>query len=249
MSRKYLGKNINQTKIEKNSFILDPIIRQREQSKYKDLHQSKYGIDIWNAYEFSYLDNRKFPHLIILEIIIPSKSLITIESKSMKIYLNSFFNKEFSSLNKVIKKIKDDLSNICEISVKVKVKKSFAKKPISISLIDNKNRITRPNKVYKFEAFRSLCPVTNQPDWAVIYVRSSCAMNISWLNKYFLSFRNTGEFHELCIDKIFSKIINQYEPDKLCVYGRFLRRGGIDINPMRANSKDFMFFNHREDAQ
>ena len=88
MSRKYLGKNINQTKIEKNSFILDPIIRQREQSKYKGLHQSKYGIDIWNAYEFSYLDKYKSPHLVLLEIIIPSKSAITIESKSMKIYLN-----------------------------------------------------------------------------------------------------------------------------------------------------------------
>jgi len=91
--------------------------------------------------------------------------------------------------------------------------------------------------------------VTNQPDWAVIYIRSSGAMNIAWLNKYFLSFRNTGEFHELCIDKIFSKIINQYKPNKFCVYGRFLRRGGIDINPMRANANEYMFLNFREDAQ
>ena len=249
MSRKYLGKNINQTKIKENTHILDPIIRQREQSKYKGLHQSKYGIDIWNAYEFSYLDKYKSPHLVLLEIIIPSKSAITIESKSMEIYLNSFFNKEFSSSSEIIKRIKDDLSKICKISVKVNVKKSFAKKPSSKSLINNKNRTTKTNKVYKFEAFRSLCPVTNQPDWAIIYVRSSCEMNISWLNKYFLSFRNIGEFHELCIDKIFSKILNEYNPDKLCVYGRFLRRGGIDINPMRSNAKDFMFLNYREDAQ
>ena len=249
MSRKYLGKNINQTKIKENTHILDPIIRQREQSKYKGLHQSKYGIDIWNAYEFSYLDKYKSPHLVLLEIIIPSKSAITIESKSMKIYLNSFFNKEFSSSSEIIKRIKDDLSKICKISVKVKIKKLFPKKPSSKSLINNKNRTTKTNKVYKFEAFRSLCPVTNQPDWAIIYIRSSSAMNIAWLNKYFLSFRNIGEFHELCIDKIFSKILNKYNPDKLCVYGRFLRRGGIDINPMRSNSKDFMFLNHREDAQ
>ena len=249
MSRKYLGKNINQTKIKENTHILDPIIRQREQSKYKGLHQSKYGIDIWNAYEFSYLDKYKSPHLVLLEIIIPSKSAITIESKSMKIYLNSFFNKEFSSSSEIIKRIKDDLSKICKISVKVNVKKSFPKKPSSKSLINNKNRTTKTNKVYKFEAFRSLCPVTNQPDWAIIYVRSSSTMNIAWLNKYFLSFRNIGEFHELCIDKIFSKILNEYNPDKLCVYGRFLRRGGIDINPMRSNAKDFMFLNYREDAQ
>ena len=249
MSRKYLGKNINQTKIKENTHILDPIIRQREQSKYKGLHQSKYGIDIWNAYEFSYLDKYKSPHLVLLEIIIPSKSAITIESKSMKIYLNSFFNKEFSSSSEIIKRIKDDLSKICKISVKVKIRKLFPKKPSSKSLINNKNRTTKTNKVYKFEAFRSLCPVTNQPDWAIIYIRSSSAMNIAWLNKYFLSFRNIGEFHELCIDKIFSKILNEYNPDKLCVYGRFLRRGGIDINPMRSNAKDFMFVNYREDAQ
>ena len=249
MSRKYLGKNINQTKIKENTHILDPIIRQREQSKYKGLHQSKYGIDIWNAYEFSYLDKYKSPHLVLLEIIIPSKSAITIESKSMKIYLNSFFNKEFSSSSEITKRIKDDLSKICKIPVKVKIRKLFPKKPSSKSLINNKNRTTKTNKVYKFEAFRSLCPVTNQPDWAIIYVRSSSTMNIAWLNKYFLSFRNIGEFHELCIDKIFSKILNEYNPDKLCVYGRFLRRGGIDINPMRSNAKDFMFLNYREDAQ
>ena len=141
MSRKYLGKNINQTKIKENTHILDPIIRQREQSKYKGLHQSKYGIDIWNAYEFSYLDKYKSPHLVLLEIIIPSKSAITIESTSMKIYLNSFFNKEFSSSSEIIKRIKDDLSKICKISVKVKIRKLFPKKPSSKSLINNKNRL------------------------------------------------------------------------------------------------------------
>ncbi len=249
MNRKYLGKNINNSKKKDNFLILDPIIRKKEQAKYTNLQESKYGIDIWNAYEFSYLDKQKSPRLAILEIIIPSKSAITIESKSMKIYLNSFFNKDFLNTSEVIKTIKNDLSNICKISVKVRINKTFAKKPSSISLIDNNNRITKPNKVYKFEAFRSLCPVTNQPDWAVIYIRSSGTMNIAWLNKYFLSFRNTGEFHELCIDKIFSKIVNEYKPDKFCVYGRFLRRGGIDINPMRANANEYMFLNFREDAQ
>ena len=107
MNRKYLGKNINNSKKKDNFLILDPIIRKKEQAKYTNLQESKYGIDIWNAYEFSYLDKYKSPHLVLLEIIIPSKSAITIESKSMKIYLNSFFNKEFSSSSEIIKRIKD----------------------------------------------------------------------------------------------------------------------------------------------
>ena len=92
MNRKYLGKNVNNSKKKDIFLILDPIIRKKEQAKYTNLQESKYGIDIWNAYEFSYLDKQKSPRLAILEIIIPSKSAITIESKSMKIYLNSFFS-------------------------------------------------------------------------------------------------------------------------------------------------------------
>lgn len=249
MSRKFLGKNLDQSKITKHSSILDPIVRKKEQSKYKDIQIAKYGVDFWNAYEFSYLDKKGLPCLTILEISIPSKSPITVESKSLKIYLNTFFDLSFKSKAEVLLKIQDDLSGVCKFPVLVKFKESHPKIPKSISLLKIKARFTEPNRIYKFDAFRSLCPVTNQPDWATIYLRSDCKMDIAFLNEYFLTFRGTGEFHELCIDKIFTKIHKEYLPDSHCVYGRFLRRGGIDINPMRSSSSKFLFKNHREYAQ
>jgi 7-cyano-7-deazaguanine reductase len=183
--RKFLGKNLDQSKITKHSSILDPIVRKKEQSKYKDIKIAKYGVDFWNAYEFSYLDKKGLPCLTILEISIPSKSPITIESKSLKIYLNTFFDLSFKSKAEVLLKIHNDLSSVCKCPVVVKFKESYPKIPKSISLLKTKDKFTKPNKIYKFNAFRSLCPVTNQPDWATIYLRSDCKMDIAFLNEYF----------------------------------------------------------------
>ena len=249
MSRKYLGKR-SKTIVFKDQFsILDPIDRGIEAAKYNNLTPSNFGIDIWNAYEFSYLDKDLNPHLNVLEIIIPSTSEKTIESKSMKLYLNSFYARSFINKQHILKIIEADLSNICNASVSVTFKKSFSKKPKSISLINSKLPFTESKNIYKFEAFRSLCPVTNQPDWAVIYLSFGSKVAIPWLVEYLSSFRETGEFHELCIDKIYSSIKNKFNLKKITVYGRFMRRGGIDINPIRSSTPTNKFNNHREFSQ
>ena len=119
----------------KNQFsILDPIDRSIEISKYDNLIPAIFGKDIWNAYEFSYLDKDLNPHLNVLEIIIPSTSEKTVESKSMKLYLNSFYARSFINKQHILKIIEADLSNICNASVSVTFKKSFSKK--NTSLVD-----------------------------------------------------------------------------------------------------------------
>tara|TARA_B100000768_G_scaffold51161_1_gene49844 strand:+ start:3125 stop:3874 length:750 start_codon:yes stop_codon:yes gene_type:complete len=249
VSRKYLGKQSNKI-LSKDPFsILDPIDRSVEISKYNNLTLAKHGIDIWNAYEFSYLDKDLKSRLNVLEITIPSNSFKTVESKSMKLYLNSFYNHSYVSKKDILNILRLDLSKLCGSSVKVNFKKEFSDAPSALSLIDAKTTFTKSNLLYKFDAFRSLCPVTNQPDWGVIYISSGSNINIQWLNKYLSAFKETGEFHELCIDKIFSAIKNEFNASKLSVYGRFMRRGGIDINPLRSSSAVSIFNNHREFGQ
>ena len=249
MSRKYLGKRSKKIVSEDQFSILDPIDRSVETSKYKNLTPSNFGIDIWNAYEFSYLDKNLNPHLDVLEIIIPSSSAKTIESKSMKLYLNSFYDRSYKIKKEILEIIENDLSKICNSPVSVNFKTSFSKKPKSISIINSKLLFTESKNIYKFDAFRSLCPVTNQPDWAIIYLTFGSKVEIPWLVQYLSSFRETGEFHELCMDKIYSTIKNKFNLKKISVYGRFMRRGGIDINPIRSSTPINKFNNHREFSQ
>ena len=249
MSRKYLGKKSKKILSKDQFSILDPINRSIEISKYDNLTPSNFGEDIWNAYEFSYLDKNLSPHLSVLEIVIPSNSAKTVESKSMKLYLNSFYNRSYKNKKDILTKIALDLSNICKATVSVNFKKSYSKKPKSISLINSKTLLTESKNIYRFDAFRSLCPVTNQPDWAVIYLSFGSKVDIPWLVQYLTSFRETGEFHELCMDKIYSTIKNKFNLKKITVYGRFMRRGGIDINPIRSSSSITLFSNHREFSQ
>jgi len=249
VSRKYLGKQSNKILSKDQFSILDPIDRGVETSKYNNLILAKHGIDIWNAYEFSYLDKDLKPRLNVLEIVIPMNSSKTVESKSMKLYLNSFYNQSYVSKKDILNILQLDLSKLCGASVKVNFKKTFSEAPNAHSLIDAKTAFTKSNTLYKFDAFRSLCPVTNQPDWAVIYISSESKINIQWMVEYLSSFNETGEFHELCIDKIFSATKNEFNVSKLSVYGRFMRRGGIDINPLRSSSASSVFINHREFAQ
>ena len=180
MSRKYLGKRSKKIVSEDQFSILDPIDRSVETSKYKNLTPSNFGIDIWNAYEFSYLDKDLNPHLDVLEIIIPSSSAKTIESKSMKLYLNSFYDRSYKNKKEILEIIETDLSKICNSPVSVNFKKSFSKKPKSISIINSKLLFTESKNTYKFDAFRSLCPVTNQPDWAVIYLSFGLSLRCSF---------------------------------------------------------------------
>ena len=145
----------------------------------------------------------------------------------------------------IIKSIKQKFDVFIEHPVKIKFIKKFAKEPSSVDLNKYKLVSTKKRKLYKFSGFRSICPVTSQPDFACIFILCDESLNTAWLKKYLISFKEQGDFHEQCIESIYSKLYEQYKPKNLEICGRFQRRGGIDINPVRGNSKKKLFGNFR----
>tara|TARA_Y100001970_G_scaffold119608_1_gene148368 strand:+ start:584 stop:1303 length:720 start_codon:yes stop_codon:yes gene_type:complete len=236
LKTKALGKDTSNLKL-KGQKLLEKIRR-----KKSDI---KHGIDIWNVYDFLYLNNN-LPSLKILEIKIPSSTLFTIESKSMKLYLNGFYNQSFKSEQTVIQQIKNDLEGFLNAKIKLSIIKKFNQEPSSIDLNNYKSNKTKINKILKFNGFRSICPVTSQPDFANIYIYCDASINTIWLIDYLISFQNKGHFHEQCIDDIFLEILNKYNCNHLEICGRFQRRGGIDINPIRGTNTKILFSNFRE---
>ena len=237
MNTSFLGKSSKKIK-KSGKNLLDSITRTKE-----DIN---YGYDIWNIYDFMYQDKNKIPVLNVLEISVPSSSNFIIESKSMKLYLNSFYNKSFKLKTEIIKKIKNDIESKLKTKIKLKFINSFNKEPKYIELNNFKLNLTPPKKIIKFNGFRSICPVTSQPDFANIYIYSDKPINTSWLKKYLISFANHGGFHEQCIEMIFKTLKNDFSINHLEVCGRFQRRGGIDINPIRGTHNKKLFVNFRE---
>jgi 7-cyano-7-deazaguanine reductase len=243
----HLGKNSDYSSFYDVN-LLQPLSRES--------NHTNFGKDIWNAYEFSWLNSKGKPEQRHLQLRINSNSSNIIESKSLKLYLNGFNNEPYNSENDVISIIKTDL----EKSLSSEVNISFLKKvPIKVfegtcldSLdiyidsysidakllsIDNEKYVTTSKSVFT-HLFRSNCPVTGQPDWATIWVSyTGPKINNDSLLKYLVSYRNHDGFHETCIDSIFTDILMQCKCDTLTVYGGFTRRGGIDINPYRTTDK------------
>ena len=243
MKIKYLG-NKSTPKLDSYSpSFLDAIPRNNQHLN------NFFGLDYWNAYEFSYLNSRNLPVIEALEIKISMHSLQTVESKSLKLYLASFYNKKFSKPASAYKLIEKDLTKILDSSVSVRKLNRFDEVPISTLISKFKNKVPK-NKVTHFQGFRSICPVTSQPDWGNIYIHSaSDPIDSKKLIKLLKSFRNRGDFHEACIESIFISLKNDFRIDDLTVYGKFLRRGGIDINPIRSTSKKLIFKNFRDFSQ
>ena len=212
MKTSVLGKSSKRI-IKSGINLLDNISRIKE-----DIN---HGLDIWNVYDFMYLDKNKIPALRVLEISIPSKSDFIIESKSMKLYLNSFYNKSFKSKTEIINKIKKDLESKLKIKITIKFINSFHKEPKYIDLNTLILKKTPIKKIIKFNGFRSICPVTSQPDFANIYIYSDKSINTSWLKKYLMSFANHGGFHEQCIELIFETLKDDFSINYLEVCGAF----------------------------
>ena len=221
-----------------------------------------YGCDIWNAYELSWLRNDGRPEVATAEIIYSCESEFIVESKSLKLYLNSFNNTVFTSQNQVLDVIQKDLSDRLKTDVRVSISNLEAKvnymTPPGINIDDFYSKDNRSTKlatikdiyVQKEQLFSNLlksnCPVTMQPDWATVMIAYSGQKidYISLLN-YVISLRNVNEFHEQCVEKIYMDIYNACTPEYLEVYARYTRRGGIDINPHRCSEKIENIKNHR----
>ena len=243
MKIKYLGQQSTPKLDSYSPDFLDSIPRHNQ-------HLNKFfGLDYWNAYEFSYLNSKNLPVIEALEIKIPMHSAFTVESKSLKLYLASFYNKKFNNSTRAYKLIETDLSKLLNSQVSVRKLNRFDDAPNS-TLVSRFNNKVPKNKVIHFQGFRSICPVTSQPDWGNIYIHSmSNPMDSKKLIKFLKSYRNKGDFHEACIESIFISLRDNFKIDDLTVYGKFLRRGGIDINPIRSTSKKLIFKNFRDFSQ
>ena len=238
MKTKFLGNNKALINSPGSFKILDPIVRQNQSS-------ALFGVDYWNAYEFSFLDINRHPVLKVVEIVIPASSARTVESKSLKLYLNSFYKKKFENESDVLLKITKDLSKLTKSEVKAKFIKKFSIEPKSLNLNNTALKFTKPKLPICFSGFRSICPVTSQPDFANIYICTDQKIEVSWLKSYLISFKEKGEFHEQCIEDMLNVFIDKYPNSSFEVCGRFMRRGGIDINPIRSNKKTLLFKNFR----
>ena len=229
------------------------------------------GIDTWTGYELSWLNLKGKPNVAILECHVPITSKNLIESKSFKLYLNSFNQTKFASAEDVRQVLQADLSACAgePVEVKLILPEQFSSlqfQEFNGTLLDSLDvEIDQysPNTQYltvaKSEAgvqetlvshlLKSNCLITSQPDWASIQVRyEGKAIEHEGLLKYLISFRQHNEFHEQCVERIYNDIMKHCQPDKLTVCARYTRRGGLDINPFRSNY-EAPYANHRQARQ
>jgi len=211
------------------------------------------GFDLWNHYEVSWLNQKGKPMVALAEIILPCESPNIIESKSMKLYFNSLNNSKFESMEALQKIIAQDLSEAAGAPVKTTLKKfsdETAKAQLEGENIDDldvscsaylvdpsflKTSETIIEETLCSDLLKSNCLVTNQPDWGSVQIHyKGPKINREGLLKYIVSFRNHNEFHEQCIERVFVDILMHCKPQELTVYGRYTRRGGLDINPYRS---------------
>jgi 7-cyano-7-deazaguanine reductase len=220
------------------------------------------GYDYLRAYEISWLNQNNHPQAAIANIKIPCDSIALIESKSLKLYLNSFNQSPFRNIAEVQQRMQQDLSQHSQSEVTVtlepchraniaplnRIPSAINLDHLDIDCTPNAKQflLQHPKNSSKKEMlythlFRSLCPVTEQPDWATIYIAyQGIALQHEALMQYLLAFRQCKSFHEHCIEKIYCHILQQCKPEKLAVLGLFTRRGGVEINPYRSNDPDIL---------
>ena len=217
-----------------------------------------YGVDIWNAYEVSWLNLHGKPQIAIAGVSVPADSPNIIESKSFKLYLNSFNQTRLAGKEALLELLRADLSAGvgAPVQVSLTMQDEFGKfgmgelegmlldrLDIEIdSYMPDANLLTanfdEPDveEVLVSHLLKSNCLVTGQPDWGSVQIRyAGPQINQEGLLRYLIGFREHNEFHEQCVERIFVDILQHCKPQKLAVYARYTRRGGLDINPWRSN--------------
>lgn len=219
-----------------------------------------YGVDIWNAYEVSWLNSKGKPIVAIATFYMPADSKYLVESKSLKLYLNSFNDTKFASIDEVKLLIENDLNSLLSTTITLELTElGIAKEEIGVLPGENIDHYdvecteydTANPSLLETEAesvteeinsdlLKSNCLITNQPDWGSVVIKySGQKINRASLLKYIVSFRNHNEFHEQCVERIFCDLNKLIEPQFLSVYARYTRRGGIDICPYRTTIENF----------
>ncbi len=244
--------------------LLFPIARAGKRAELGILGAPPFlGADMWSAFELSWLNLRGKPQVALAHFTVPCESPNIIESKSLKLYLNSFNNTPFADVEAVKNRLRADLSEAlwrgsspASIGVRILLPEWFDQEPVqeldglSLDRLDVECRRYTPapellqvmadqapvTEVLVSNLLKSNCLVTGQPDWASVQISYSGApIEQEGLLQYLVSFRNHNEFHEQCVERIFMDIWTRCKPIKLAVYARYTRRGGLDINPFRTS--------------
>ncbi len=245
--------------------LLFPIARSEKRNELDSNFLDFHGEDIWNAYELSWLDPNGLPKVAIGEFRIPADTTHIIESKSLKLYLNSLNQTHFQNRDAVCETIRQDISRMVNAPVSVRLYsaddcETYQVKAIEGELIDEQSIriddysyhpeiLSEPHTENTEKAvveetlishlLKSNCLITSQPDWATIQIHyRGTKINREKLLRYLVSFRSHNEFHEQCVERVFADIKRFCRPDKLTVYARYTRRGGLDINPWRSDFED-----------
>ncbi|MDH3997996.1 MAG: NADPH-dependent 7-cyano-7-deazaguanine reductase QueF, partial [Desulfuromonadales bacterium] len=217
-----------------------------------------HGLDIWNAYEMSWLNPKGKPVVSIGEFRIPCESSNLIESKSFKLYLNSLNQTKFDNFEDVRALLSQDLSGAAGAPVDVRLAaatefcheistlpgqclddlditvEGYALEPDLLAGAAHADDLV--SETVHSHLLKSNCLVTDQPDWGSVLIRyQGGRIDHEALLRYIISFRQHNEFHEQCVERIYSDIMRHCRPQKLTVYARYTRRGGLDINPYRSN--------------
>ena len=216
------------------------------------------GADIWTAYEISWLNPKGVPQVAIADVSIDFRSENLIESKSFKLYLNSFNQTQFANFDEVQQILQQDLQDCAKGEVKVRLNSltDYTQQPIAALDGDCIDGLDIEIEDYAFNAellknctsdniieetlvshlLKSNCLITQQPDWGSLQIHYvGKQINREQLLRYIISFRQHNEFHEQCVERIFCDLMHFSAPEKLTVYARYTRRGGLDINPYRSN--------------
>ncbi|MDP1780257.1 MAG: NADPH-dependent 7-cyano-7-deazaguanine reductase QueF [Hydrogenophaga sp.] len=222
------------------------------------------GADLWTAFELSWLNPRGKPQVALAHITVPCESTHIVESKSFKLYLNSFNNSTFASADAVRDRIRADVSAAIwhgstlqsSSGVRLLLPEQLERETVqelaglSIDRLDVECTRYQPAPELLSAAFdekpvdeilvshllKSNCLVTGQPDWGSVQISySGPQIDQAGLLQYIVSFRNHNEFHEQCVERIYMDVLARCKPTKLAVYARYTRRGGLDINPWRTS--------------
>lgn len=254
-----LGQN-TEYKSQYDASLLQPVPRRLNREGLGIVEQQPFnqGADVWTCYELSWLNPHGLPQVAIADVEIDFKSENLIESKSFKLYLNSFNQTKFASIEEVEQTITRDLSQCASGQVSVKIHKladytnqlivNFAGECIdeqeiqiesytfSNQYLENIAEDEIVEETLVSHLLKSNCLITSQPDWGSVQIHYvGKRLNREKLLRYLVSFREHNEFHEQCVERIFTDLMQFAKPEKLTVYARYTRRGGLDINPFRSN--------------
>lgn len=278
--------NINNTILGKkagtpekyDASLLFAIPRSENRERY-DLQENNLpftGFDVWNCYEFSFLTDNGLPVNKMLKLVYPCNSPFLVESKSLKLYLNSFNMDRFGKTvqeaeTAVYNIIKSDLQNRLKTTVQLsffdehgssaaafsaftdfpfnKLVPTDVQETIQFNRFSESPELLRSEPTaevneYRFRSdlLRSNCRVTFQPDWGdiFVYIKTGKRIDFGSVLQYLVSFRQENHFHEEVVEMIYKRFLDYFEPEKLMVAAMYTRRGGIDINPVRASHPELI---------